>query len=336
MVNAGDVISVIGPSGTGKSTFLNLINRLETPTGGRILFDGEDTSAPGYNLNRLRQHVGMVFQSFNLFQHMTVIENVMLAQTVLLRRSRQEAYNRAMELLSRVGLSGKAFSYPSSMSGGQQQRVAIARTLAMDPEIVLFDEPTSALDPTMVEEVLAVILNVAKRGTTMLIVTHEMKFARNVSTRVFYMDEGMIYEEGTPEEVFENPRKEKTRQFIRHLKSLEVSLEDDSFSNLIQSIDGFAEKHLVPAGLHRGMLAVAEELCIEQIYYKQKDHGKITLNFEYDKAKEEIRYRVTFGGKPWNPLEDQSVAVLLLRHASPDPVYYTDESGNHVEGQISL
>lgn len=337
VVSTGDVISVIGPSGTGKSTFLNLINRLETPDGGRILFNGEDTSAPGYNLNDMRRHMGMVFQSFNIFPHLTIVENVMLAQTVLLKRSRQEAYDRSMALLNTVGLSDKALSYPAELSGGQQQRAAIARTIAMDPQIVLFDEPTSALDPTMVEEVLAVIRDLARHGTTMLVVTHEMKFARNVSNRVFYMDEGVIYEEGDPDQIFENPQKDRTRRFIRRLKSLDLTIregEDDSGAR-ISRIDDFARKNTVPWKLHRGMLSVLEDLCIEQIYRRRKDYGKIALAFEYAKANEEIRFTVSFGGAAWDPLsDDQSAAVQLLKYMVADPVYSADENGNRVEGFI--
>lgn len=335
IVSAGDVISVIGPSGTGKSTFLNLINRLEIPDRGRILFHGEDTSAAGYNLNQLRQHVGMVFQSFNLFQHLTVVENVMLAQTVLLKRSRQEAYERSMQLLETVGLSGKALSYPAEMSGGQQQRAAIARTIAMDPQIVLFDEPTSALDPTMVEEVLAVIRNLAQHGTTMLVVTHEMKFAKNVSTRVFYMDEGVIYEEGSPAQLFENPQKARTRQFIQHLKSLSFTLRegDSDFSSQIEEMDNFFRKHLVPVNLQRGMLTVLEELCIERISCHRKNYNEIALAFEYAKANEEISFTVSFGGDAWDPLSNaESVPVLLLRHVASDLKVSADDNGNRVEG----
>ena len=337
VVSAGDVISVIGPSGTGKSTFLNLINRLETPNSGRILFNGEDTSAPGYNLNQLRRHIGMVFQNFNLFQHLSIVENVMLAQTVLLKRSRQEAYERSMELLNTVGLADKAFNYPAELSGGQQQRAAIARTIAMDPRIVLFDEPTSALDPTMVEEVLAVIRNLAQHGTTMLVVTHEMKFAQNVSTRVFYMDEGVIYEEGSPDQLFENPQKDKTRQFIRRLKTLTLTIEEgkQNFGPLFAETDTFAQKNMVPWKLQRGMITVLEELCIEHICNRQKHFGKIALAFEYAKANEEIRFKVSFGGETWNPLSgDQSTSVLLLRRTIIDPVFSRDDSGNHVEGFI--
>ncbi len=193
-VEEGEVISIIGPSGTGKSTFLQLLNRLVEPTGGRIWFEGEDTTAPGYDLCSLRKRMGMVFQSFYLFSHLTLVENVMLGPVKLLGRGRQEAYDRALELLESVGLLEKRDFFPGELSGGQQQRAAIARALAMEPRMLLIDEPTSALDPGMVGEVLQVLRSLAEKGVTMLIVTHELRFARVVSDRFFYIDEGGIYE----------------------------------------------------------------------------------------------------------------------------------------------
>ena len=213
-IGKGEVISVIGPSGTGKSTFLRCLNRLETPDGGRILVDGVDVTAPEADVPTVRRRMGMVFQNFNLFGNLTVIGNIMAAQCDLLGKTPAAARAKAMELLGRVGLSEKADALPDELSGGQKQRVAIARALAMDPEILLFDEPTSALDPTMVGEVLAVIKDLAKSGMTMLIVTHEMGFARDVSTRVFYMDEGVVYEEGPPDAIFNHPKKPKTVDFV--------------------------------------------------------------------------------------------------------------------------
>ena len=213
-VEKGEVISIIGPSGTGKSTFLRCLNRLETPDGGSILVGGVDVTAPRADLAAVRRKMGMVFQNFNLFGNLDVLGNVMAAPCDLLGIPKETAKAKALELLGRVGLADKANALPDELSGGQKQRVAIARALAMDPEILLFDEPTSALDPTMVGEVLAVIRNLAKTGMTMLIVTHEMSFARDVSSRVFYMDEGIVYEEGTPDEVFGRPRKPRTADFV--------------------------------------------------------------------------------------------------------------------------
>ena len=213
-IKRGEVISIIGPSGTGKSTFLRCLNRLETPDGGRIVVDGQDVTDPKTDIPAVRRKMGMVFQNFNLFGNLTVIGNIMAAQCDLLKKTPAEAKAKAMELLARVGLAEKANALPDELSGGQKQRIAIARALAMDPDIILFDEPTSALDPTMVGEVLTVIKDLAKTGMTMLIVTHEMGFARDVSTRIFYMDEGVVYEEGTPDEIFSCPKKPKTIDFV--------------------------------------------------------------------------------------------------------------------------
>ena len=213
-IGKGEVISIIGPSGTGKSTFLRCLNRLETPDGGRIVVDGQDVTDPKTDIPAVRRKMGMVFQNFNLFGNLTVIGNIMAAQCDLLKKTPAEAKAKAMELLARVGLAEKADALPDELSGGQKQRIAIARALAMDPDILLFDEPTSALDPTMVGEVLAVIKDLAKTGMTMLIVTHEMGFARDVSTRIFFMNEGIIYEEGAPDAIFNHPTKPKTIEFV--------------------------------------------------------------------------------------------------------------------------
>ena len=210
----GEVVCVIGPSGSGKSTFLRCLNLLEEPTKGEVFLDGVSIIEHKKEIDKLRQKTGMVFQQFNLFPNMTVIENIMLAPRKVLKMSDQDARTRAEELLARVNLSEKADQYPSRLSGGQKQRVAIARALAMSPEIMLFDEPTSALDPEMVGEVLEVMKQLAGEGMTMVVVTHEMGFAREVADRVFYMDEGIIYEEGTPVQIFQNPQKTRTREFL--------------------------------------------------------------------------------------------------------------------------
>ena len=210
----GEVVCVIGPSGSGKSTFLRCINRLESATSGEIIVDGIRINDKRVNINKARENVGMVFQHFNLFANMNVLENLMLAPVDLKKASKDEAKKVALELLETVGLSDKATSYPSQLSGGQKQRVAIARALAMKPDIMLFDEPTSALDPEMVGEVLAVMKQLAKDGMTMVVVTHEMGFAREVADRVVFMDEGVILEEGTPEEIFTNPKHPRTIDFL--------------------------------------------------------------------------------------------------------------------------
>ncbi|WP_439443776.1 amino acid ABC transporter ATP-binding protein [Listeria aquatica] len=213
-IDAGEVVVVIGPSGSGKSTLLRCLNLLEKPSEGHVIFEDNDLLAKGTNINQLRQRMGMVFQAFNLFPHKTVLQNLTLAPTKVKGESEKDANKKAMELLKKVGLAEKATSYPANLSGGQQQRVAIARALAMNPDVMLFDEPTSALDPEMVGEVLNVMKELAKEGMTMVVVTHEMGFAREVADRVVFMDAGIIQEQGTPDEVFGNPKNERTKDFL--------------------------------------------------------------------------------------------------------------------------
>ena len=213
-IEKGEVVVVIGPSGSGKSTFIRCLNLLEQPTSGEIYIDDIKINDPKADINALRQKMGMVFQHFNLFPHKTVIENITLAPVLLKKRTKDDAKKYAMELLAKVGLDEKADAYPSELSGGQKQRVAIARALAMDPEIMLFDEPTSALDPEMVGDVLEIMKELADEGMTMVVVTHEMGFAREVGTRVLFMDEGIIAEEGTPDQIFTNPQNERTQSFL--------------------------------------------------------------------------------------------------------------------------
>ena len=218
-VNKGDVTSIIGASGSGKSTLLRCINLLETPSSGQILYHGENVAGKGVNAPAYRSHVGMVFQSFNLFNNMTVLENCMVGQLKVLRRSKEKARQIAMDYLQKVGMAPYVNARPRQISGGQKQRVAIARALAMNPEILLFDEPTSALDPEMVGEVLTVMQQLANEGMTMLVVTHEMAFARDVSSKVVYMNNGVICESGSPEEVFGNPQRQETRDFLARFRN---------------------------------------------------------------------------------------------------------------------
>ena len=213
-IHKGEVVVVIGPSGSGKSTFLRCLNLLELPTGGQILFDGVDITDKNCNINLHRQKMGMVFQHFNLFPHMTILKNMTIAPMQLLHKSKEEAEKTALELLGRVGLADRANAYPSQLSGGQKQRVAIVRALAMQPEVMLFDEPTSALDPEMVGEVLEVMQELAKSGMTMVVVTHEMGFAREVADRVLFMADGKLLEEGTPDEIFTHPNSERLQDFL--------------------------------------------------------------------------------------------------------------------------
>ena len=213
-IGKSEVLVVIGPSGSGKSTFLRCLNLLERPTGGSVVFEGTDLTAPRTNINLYRRRMGMVFQHFNLFPHMTVLKNLTLGPTQLLKKSQSDADKKAMQLLERVGLADRADAYPSQLSGGQKQRIAIVRALCMEPDVMLFDEPTSALDPEMVGEVLDVMKELAQEGMTMVVVTHEMGFAREVADRVLFMDEGVIVEEGTPAEIFEHPQSERLQGFL--------------------------------------------------------------------------------------------------------------------------
>ena len=278
-IGKGEVISIIGPSGTGKSTFLRCLNLLETPSSGSIIVNGEDLLSPKTNVAKLRQKMGMVFQSFNLFNHLSIMDNLCIGPVKLLGKSREEAEARAMELLEMVGLAEKAGAMPSQLSGGQKQRIAIARCLSMDPEIILFDEPTSALDPTMVSEVLGVIRTLAKQGMTMVIVTHEMRFARDVSTRIFYMDQGIVYEEGTPEQIFENPRQERTRIFINRIRDYNYQIHTPSYDlyELQSGILQFCNKYFLPHMMQFNMQLLTEEV----LQIVPLDKGTIDLALRY-------------------------------------------------------
>ncbi len=275
-IEKGEVISIIGPSGTGKSTLLRAINMLEPPTAGQIIVDGKDVTAGQYPLDKLRMKMGMVFQSFNLFEHKTVLENVIYAPMELLKQSRKEAEEEALELLGKVGMAQKADVYPSSLSGGQKQRVAIARSLAMHPEVILFDEPTSALDPTMVGEVLSVIRRLAKEKMTMLIVTHEMRFARDVSTRIFFMNEGIIYEDGTPEQIFEHPSRSATKAFVNRIQKLVYEIDSNAFDflQIHTGINRFCIKYNFPE-----KSALAYDIVKEMLFEHLKDLRPLTLRF---------------------------------------------------------
>jgi polar amino acid transport system ATP-binding protein len=339
-IHKGDVISVIGPSGTGKSTLIRCINLLDQPTSGKVFVDGEEITAKGSDVARIRRKMGMVFQHFNLFPHMTVIENIMAAPMDLLGKSKQEAYDKGMELLRKVGLADKALNYPDVMSGGQKQRVAIARTLAMEPEIILFDEPTSALDPTMIGEVQAVIRDLAKQGTTMIIVTHEMKFAREICNRVFYMDEGGVYEDGTPEQIFDNPQKERTRQFVRHLKVLEYPITSKNFDfiGFNTQIEEFGRKHRMSQRTIYNLQAYVEEMCVQIILSHLQDPFEMLVTIEYSEEKNDADVIIRFGGEAFDPLQtDNEISLLLAKKAAEEIAYHYDPKqvlSNIVNAQI--
>lgn len=295
-IQKGDVVSIIGPSGCGKSTFIRCLNLLEQPTSGKIFIEGQDILDKNADVCKLRQKMGMVFQSFNLFSHLMIIENIMLGPVDLLKKSRQEAYHEGMELLDMVGLANKAFSYPDELSGGQKQRVAIARTLAMHPDIVLFDEPTSALDPTMVSEVLAVIRNLAAKGMTMMIVTHEMNFAKNVSNRIFFMSDQGIYEDGTPQQIFDAPNKPKTKEFIYKIRTLNRTIEDKKFDLYAfnAEIEHFLKNQLFDEKQINKVLLVCEEIIYNYIFKSFGDRFapvEFTLRYSQQKDETTLEYK---------------------------------------------
>ena len=328
VINDGDSISVIGPSGTGKSTLLRCINMLDPPTGGQILLDGEDITAPKYDLTRVRRRIGMVFQSFNLFGHMTVIENVMKPSMDLLHRGKQEAYDEAIRLLKTVGLAEKKLSYPDTLSGGQKQRVAIARTLAMEPDVILLDEPTSALDPTMVGEVQAVIRNLREMGKTMMIVTHEMRFAREICNRVFYMDEKGIYEEGTPEKIFEHPEKPKTSRFVRQLKVLELEITSRScdFLGLQGEIERYCVGNRIPYRTANHLQLAFEESVVQLLLPAMKE-PKIRVVIGYDETEETAGLTLYYTGKRFDLTKyEGGLAQKVLKSAACEMRYFWDET----------
>lgn len=315
-INQGEVISIIGPSGTGKSTLLRCLNLLETPTAGEVWVDGQEMTAKNADISALRRKMGMVFQSFNLFSHLTVIENIMLGPVDLLKMPRQQAYDEGIRLLTTVGLAEKAQNYPDELSGGQKQRVAIARALAMKPQIILFDEPTSALDPTMVGEVLAVIRSLAREGLTMMIVTHEMKFARDVSTRIFYMDQGGIYEDGPPEQIFDHPTRDRTRAFVRRLKTFEVEIASPTFDFIEVStgIEEFGRKQLLAQKQINSLQLIFEELCVQTILHRGEDVFPVKFSCAVSEVDGECEATVTYAGPAFDPFdaEEQELSVRMI------------------------
>ena len=313
-ISKGEVISIIGPSGTGKSTFLRALNLLDPPTGGEIFVDGENILQKDYPMNRMRQRMGMVFQSFNLFDHLTILQNVTLGPIKLLGMNRQDAEAEAIGLLRKVGMAEKAAVMPSSLSGGQKQRVAIARCLAMHPEIILFDEPTSALDPTMVGEVLSVIRQLAKEGMTMLIVTHEMKFARDVSTRIFFMNKGVIYEDGTPEQIFDHPQLEETQAFIRRIRSLrfDVAGADYDIYSFFTEVDLFCSKYALYDKCDM-IKHVVEEMLTTLL---SSDERPVGIELAFSELDYSLTLTVTVAGLRVSPLSREQadpIAVNIVR-----------------------
>ncbi len=329
-INKGDVISVIGPSGTGKSTLLRCLNQLEAPTSGTVTVDGEVITDPKCDISKVRRKMGMVFQSFNLFNNLNIIENVISAPINILKTPRAQAYREGMELLRRVGLAEKAESFPEELSGGQKQRVAIARAIAMKPEIILFDEPTSALDPTMVGEVLSVIRSLAKDGMTMMIVTHEMKFAHDVSNRVFYMDEGGIYEEGTPDEIFSSPKKEKTRVFIKRLRQLPLLIESADFDYIAYSskLEMFGKDNSLSEKTIRNLLLVFEE-AVKQNISARKDVFPLKVMTEFSETDESVTFEAVYKGESYDPVKNGDELSAKLIKSMTANYSYTHNNGEN-------
>jgi len=316
-IEKGEVVSIIGPSGTGKSTFLRAINFLSPPTGGEVYFDGIKLNKK--NLDDVRRRMCMVFQNFGLFSHLDVIGNITAGPTKLLKMSKSEAEKKAIEILETVGLSARARHFPHQLSGGQKQRVAIARCLAMSPEVILFDEPTSALDPTMVSEVIAVMRNLAKSGMTMLIVTHEMDFARDVSNRVLYFDDCGIYEQGTPGEIFENPQKPKTQAFIYNIRSLNYEVTGHNFDHaeMLGSIDNFCFRHAIERKTANKLQLLTEEMVINIISPKY-DSCSLSLSFSDKLGTYELS--LSYEGENVNVLEnaDDDLSEMIVRKSAKE------------------
>lgn len=313
-INKGDVVTIIGPSGTGKSTLLRMINGLEKPTSGKIFFNDEEITAKDFDFVKLRRKIGMIFQSFNLFNNLSVIDNLVVPQMDILNIDKETAKKKAVEILKKMGLDRHYDHMPSQLSGGQKQRVAIARALVMDPEVILFDEPTSALDPAMVQEVENTIKWLAEDKTTMVIVTHDMKFASEVSTRIFYMDEGEIYEEGTPEEIFEHPKRARTKAFVSNQRVLDILIDASSYDivQINRQLQDFSRSQKLDSRLAYNIISVFEELVIETIIAHKKD-AIISFSIFFDGK--EIEYKVKYNGERYNPLkEDDTLSIAILRN----------------------
>ena len=311
VINKGDVVTIIGPSGTGKSTLLRMINGLDKPTSGKVFFNNEEITAKDYDIIKLRRKIGMIFQSFNLFNNLSVLDNLVVPQIDILHTDVDVAKDKALQTLKKVGLERQADRMPDQLSGGQKQRVAIARALVMEPEVILFDEPTSALDPTMVNEVENTIKWLAANNTTMVIVTHDMKFAREVSTRIFYMDQGEIYEEGTPKEIFDHPKRSRTKAFISNQKVLDLSISGEAydFEQIENSIKDFCKSQKLDGKHVYNITSVFEELVMQCILSRKKD-AKVAFSVFYNG--EFLEYKIKFDGERYDPLEEDSIPVRII------------------------
>ena len=319
-INDGDVAVIIGPSGTGKSTLLRMINGLEKPSSGKIFYNDEEITAPGFDFDLLRRKIGMIFQSFNLFNNLTVLDNLVVPQIDILKTDRSTARSKAFSILKKLGLENHADRFPHQLSGGQKQRVAIARALVMDPEILLFDEPTSALDPTMVSEVENTIKWLAESKTTMVIVTHDMNFARNIASKVIYLDEGEVFEEGTPEEIFDHPKRSKTKAFVSNQKVLELYLEGSHYDieSLMYTLQTYSESLKLSRHLYNNIVSVFEELIIQTIMTHKRDAlVRYTLFFDEDA----IAYIIKYNGDRFDPIFQDTLAIKIFTSEITDYSY---------------
>lgn len=336
-VREGECVAIIGPSGAGKSVFLRSIALLEVPESGSICIRATDITQKAVDINKIREKMGMVYQGFHLFSHLNVLDNITLAPIKVRKQRKNVAEQKARELLALVGLSEKAGSYPHQLSGGQQQRIAIARCLAMEPEIMLFDEPTSALDPTMTREVLAIMRKLNKMGLTMIIVTHEMSFAREVADRVVYMDEGGIYEEGTPEDIFDHPRKEKTKAFIRQLNVFNYEIRSTGFDMVTMNarIEVFCQKHQVETRKIYHIQLVLEELLVlifRNCYAEVSPD--ISLSVEFPAGREEISISLQYASQHFNPfqvnMQDDDLGIVLIKRIAKEVIHFSDKGLNTI------
>lgn len=338
-VKEGEKIVIIGGSGCGKSVFLRLLERLEEPDGGQIYIDGEEITAKNADVDRIRLKMGMVFQNFRLFSHLTVMGNLCLAPVKVLGMQKNEAESKALDLLRQVGLVQKANDYPAVLSGGQQQRIAICRSLMMDPKVILFDEPTSALDPTMVGEVLAVMRMLAKRSLTMIIVTHEMNFAREIADRILYFDEGGIYEEGTPAEIFDAPKKEKTIAFIRKFKffSFDITQREFDLMELQGGIQIFGEKYGMDHTHVYRLQICAEELIYEMLHSVPEDaEVRMHLDIRYSDSAKKTQFYLSSAGEKYNPFEqdEDGLGITILKSVAENLKFSHSDGKNQMEGQL--
>ncbi|MBR0261695.1 MAG: amino acid ABC transporter ATP-binding protein [Selenomonadaceae bacterium] len=341
-VEEGERIAIIGGSGCGKSVFLRCLELLEIPNAGKIFIAGHEITAPNVDIDRIRRNMGMVWQKFNLFTHMDVMENLTVAPIKLLGMTKEAAREKAMQLLAQVGLTSKAESYPEFLSGGQQQRIAICRSLMMNPKVILFDEPTSALDPTMVGEVLAVIRMLAKQDLTMIIVTHEMNFAREVATRILFFADGEIYEQGTPAEIFDAPKRPKTVAFIHKQKYFNYEISERHFDlmKMQGGIHMFAEKYGLTARQSNRL-----QLCCEELIYEMLEHSctgenivEITLDIAYAEINNSVGVKFSCAGKLYNPLdrdfdemEEENLGAMILHNLSQNYSHEYSDGVNKIK-----